>query len=74
MIISVKFTKIKDSSVIKRSDKSNMDKSLLDFISLLEAVPYGFVLIDKLGFVEACNTVGRSMFQYRNIDIIGFQS
>jgi diguanylate cyclase (GGDEF)-like protein/PAS domain S-box-containing protein len=32
------------------------------------------MLVDKLGFIQACNSVGRSMFQYRNVDIVGFES
>ncbi|MFT5133528.1 MAG: diguanylate cyclase (GGDEF)-like protein/PAS domain S-box-containing protein [Gammaproteobacteria bacterium] len=48
-----------------------VDTSLQEYLSLLEAVPYGFLLIDASGTIQACNSVARSMFQYRNVDLAG---
>ena len=67
-------SKLRTAAPASKREENVIDKSLHDFVSLFEAVPYGFVLIDEKGDVAACNSVGRSMFQYRNVDIVGFDS
>ena len=54
--------------------ESVADEPLKDYLSLLDSVPFGLVLMDKFGVIQACNAVGRRMFQYRNIDMLGMES
>ena len=56
------------------ADESVLDESLKDHLSLLDSVPFGLVLMDMSGVIQACNAVGRRMFQYRNIVIVGMES
>ncbi len=52
---------------------SGKDASFKTHLTLLDAVPFGLVLIDRSGVIRACNTPGRTMFKYRNTDIVGME-
>ena len=69
-----KSSKLRAAALPASTDECVTDAALRDHLLLLDALPYGVLLVDKSGTVRACNPIGRVMFRYRNADIVGMNS
>ncbi|NKB36929.1 MAG: EAL domain-containing protein [Gammaproteobacteria bacterium] len=51
-----------------------INPSLEEHLPFLDSLPVALLLIDEEAIVQACNAIGRQMFQYRNVDMLGMAS
>ncbi len=63
-------------AVAPPDDKESLvtDSSLKEQLPFLDSLPFAFFLVDDKAKVQACNAVGRQMFQYRHVDMHGMAS